>query len=138
MRTKILTLGLISLLLLGSVFSADKKRQVNFWEGLFKEPIEIIYMIMKDGTPLRHTSNSEIAVYTSIEKLEKGLKSLDKSYRIKDIAIFIHNHFRDSKFSLEDRRLYEELKTCGFDGLFLLYSHMTNKTYDIEDEEKSK
>jgi len=72
----------------------------------------------------------------NIDDLEKILKTPEKTYRIKDIAIIIHNHFLDDKFSHRDWRQYRDLKNRGFNGLFLMYCHRTNKTYCLEDKKR--
>ena len=72
----------------------------------------------------------------NVDDLERSLKTPEKTYRIKDIAIIIHNHHLISKFSDSDKKIYRSLKRRGFDGLFLLYCHRTNKTYCLEDEKK--
>lgn len=139
MRVKILTLGIISLLMLGSVLSAEKEKQDNFWQGFFPDHLEVVYIIMKDGTSFSRTSHYETKVHMSIGKLEEMLKKFkDKDYDIKHIAIIIHNHFSNRDFSPEDRKQYSMLKKYGFKGLFLMYCHGTNKAYDIEDEEEPK
>jgi hypothetical protein len=115
----------------------EEKRQINFCQKLFTEPVEIVYVIMKDGTPFNYTSHYDDKVYMSIGRLEKILKKFkNKDYRIEDIATVIHNHLKDCRFSLEDRKQYRRLKKYGFNGLFLLYSHMMNKIYFLEDKKK--
>jgi len=137
MRAKALTLGLICPLMLSFIFSMEEKRQINFWQKLFSDPVEIVYVIMKDGTPVNYTSHYEDKVYMSVGRLEETLKKFKKkNYRIKDVAILIHNHLTSCKFSHEDRNQYRRLKKYGFNGLFLLYSNMTNKTYCLEDKKK--
>jgi len=134
MRAKILTLGLACLLMLGSVLPAKEKGQINSWQELFTEPFESVYFIMKDGTRFRKTNNYDDRVYVDIDNLEKELKTSEKSYKIKDIAIIIHNHLDNKKFAPDDIKQYKKFKKYGFTGRFLLYSHVTNKTYDIEDK----
>jgi hypothetical protein len=125
--------------MLGSVLPADKKGRINFWQKLFTEPVERIYLMMKDGTIFNHTNHYEDIVYMSIGRLEKTLKKFkNKNYSIKDTAIIIHNHIKDHDFSPEDRKQYRRLRKYGFNGLFLLYSRMTNKTYCLMEKEKSK
>ena len=136
MRVKFLTLGLICLLVLGSILSAEEKGQINFWQKFFPDHLERVYIIMKDGMIFKHTSHYEDKIYMSMGDLQNRLKK--KNYGIKDIAIIIHNHLKNFKFSPVDHKQYRGLKEHGFKGLFLLYSHVTNKTYDIEDKEKSK
>ena len=140
MRVKISVLGLICLLMLGSVSSAKKMREVNFWQILFPDPIERVYIILKDGMVFKYTSHFEDKIYMSMETCLKNTlnKFKNKKYGVEDIEIIIHNHLTDFKFSPEDRKQCIRLKEHGFNGLFLLYSHMTNKTYNIEEKEKSK
>lgn len=107
---------------------------INFWQKLFTEPVETIYIIMKDGTPFRYSSQNEIKIYMKIDELEKNLKTPEKSYKIKDIAIIIHNHFINDEFTIDDRKQWRDLKKHGFDGLFLMYCHRTNKTYCFEEK----
>jgi len=125
--------GLLILLIITIHPFASKN--VNFFSSLFTEPIESVYFIMKDGTPFKHTSHYEDRVYMSIEMLEKALKEFkNENYSIKHVAIIIHNHFKDYKFSHRDRKQHRRLKKDGFNGLFMLYSHITNKTYCLEEK----
>lgn len=136
MKAKILTLALIYLLLLGPALPAEKRDPINdYWQKLFTEPVETVYIIMKDYTIFPHSSYYEDVVYMEIGRLEKAIKK--KGYKIEDIAVVIHNHLDDSRFSILDRKQYRRFKKYGFNGFFLLYSHITNKTYDIEDKRKS-
>lgn len=136
MKIKILTLGLI--FLLTPLFSTEKADIINYgWQELFTEPSEIAYIIMKDWTTFVYTSQLENEIYISIGKLEKRLKEFKgKNYSIKNIAIVIHNHITDYQFSSRDHKMHRRLKKRGFKGHFLLYSHMTNKTYNIESENR--
>lgn len=63
-------------------------------------------------------------------RLKKELKK--KGYEIKDIAVIIHNHLTVCRFSDEDHKRYRRLKKYGFEGLFLVYCHTSDKVYDIE------
>lgn len=129
MREKIFVLGLIWLLVLGSASSA--------WQSLFTEPIETIYIIMKDGKDFKHSNQNEVRVYMDSGRLEEALKNFKgKSYGIKDIAVIIHNHLKICSFSDEDRKQYRSLKKYGFNGLFLVYCHTSNKVYNIKDKAK--
>jgi len=135
MKTKILILGLIYLLMQGSVLSAEKKDSTNSWQKLFTEPVEIVYIIMKDKTGFKDTNYDENLIYMKIERLEERLKNSKGAYKIKDIAVVIHNHRKKKYFTPKDIRQYEILKKHGFSGLFLLYCHRTNKTYSLENKE---
>ena len=134
MRMKILILGLICLLMLSPVLSAEKKEIANVdWRELFTEPIEIVYIIMKDGATFPHTSKHGAMVDMSIGRLEEELRKIKgKNYSIKEIAVVIHNHRMNKNFGQEDWRQYRMLKKYGFNGQFLLYCHRTKKVYDIE------
>ena len=129
MRTKILTLGLICLLMLGSVLYA-KEKYIKSWQDYFPDPVERIYIIMKDGVAFKQTNYEERLIHLSVGILEKTLEKM--SYKIKDIAIIIHNHRFERQFSDGDWGFYRDLKRRDFEGLFLIYCHMTKKIYDIE------
>lgn len=131
MKNKIFILALIYLLPMGLPFPGEKRDPINFWQKLFTEPVETIYFIMKDGAPFRYSNQDENFIYMRAEDLEKALKTPEKTYRIKDIAVVIHNHFINDEFSDGDRKQYRDLKKRGFDDLFLMYCHRTNKTYSL-------
>lgn len=132
MKEKVLTLGLIYLLMMSFIFSAKEESHFNFWQKFFTEPVETIYIIMKDGTLFKYTNHEERLIHLGAGILEDTLKK--RSYKIKDIAIIIHNHRLEREFSESDWRLYRDLKRRSFDGLFLIYCHRTNKTYCLEDK----
>jgi len=138
MKVKAFILALIYLLLLGPILPAEKKGDFNRWQSLFTEPFETLYIIMEDRVTFKYSNQNEIEVRMTLGKLEKQLRTSERSYKIKDIAVIIHNHLKGCTFSPADRRLYWRLKRkkYGFRGLFLLYSHTTNKVYDIEDKKK--
>ncbi len=108
---------------------------INPWQKFFTELIEVVYIVMKDGRFFKQTSHYENEVYMGIADLERELKR--HNYKIKDIAIVIHNHFKIAEFRGNDRKCYRGFKRRGFKGLFLLYCHRTNKTYCLEDKEKT-
>lgn len=131
MRAKIFVLGLILLLI--PLSGTEKADVINYsWQELFTEPCEIAYIIMEDWTTFTYTSQLENEIYITIGKLGRQLRTSERNYKIKDIAIIIHNHLKDCKFSPTDYKQYRRFKKYGFKGHFLLYSHTTNKTYDIE------
>ena len=137
-KVKAFILALIYLLLLGPILPAEKKGDFNRWQSLFTEPFETLYIIMEDRVTFKYSNQNEIEVRMTLGKLEKQLRTSERSYKIKDIAVIIHNHLKGCTFSPADRKLYWRLKhkKYGFRGLFLLYSHTTNKTYNIEDKAK--
>ena len=119
----------------GSLF-AEKEADFNRWKSLFTEPFETLYIIMEDRVAFKCSNQDENEARMTLGKLEKQLRTKERSYEIKDIAVIIHNHLKGCIFSPTDRKLYWRLKKYGFRGLFLLYSHTSNKTYDIEDKAK--
>ena len=137
MKTKIFILSLIYLLLLGSALPAERKDDFNRWQSLFTEPIETLYIIMEDWVAFKSSNQDENEVRMVLGKLEKQLRTPERIYKIRNIMVIIHNHLKDCTFSPRDRKLYWRLKKYGFRGRFLLYSHTTNKTYDIEGNKKS-
>ena len=131
-------LAILPILLVGCVFSAEKKRQINPWQELFPDQVERIYIIMEDRTFFQRTDHYENKIYVDIGLLDEDLRKIKgKKYSIKSIAIIIHNHLKGCRFSPDDRKQYRRLKRYGFKGFFLLYCHSTNKVYDIEDKKKS-
>lgn len=139
MKTKVLTPGLFYLVMMNFVFSSEKNKQIKSWQELFTEPFEIVYIIMKDGARFKHTSQYEIRIKMSIGRLEETLKKIKgKNYSIKEIKLVIHNHRLKNYFTRSDYRQYWMLKKYGFNGLFLMYCHRTNKTYDIEENNKGR
>ena len=132
MRARILILSLIYLLVLGSAFAIEKKGNFNPWQSLFTEPIETLYIIMEDRVAFRYSNQDEIEVHMTLGKLEKELRTPERNYKIEDIVVIIHNHLKGCTFSPTDRKLHWRLKKYGFRGRFLLYSHTSNETYDIE------
>ena len=131
-------LAILSILLLSSALSAEKFNDFNRWQSLFTEPIETLYIIMENRVAFKFSSQDENQVFLTLGTLEKKLRTPERSYKIENIAVIIHNHLKDCKFSRTDRQQHWRLKKYGFKGCFLLYSHTTNKTYDIETEEANK
>ena len=118
---------------LALLLPAEEKKSANPWQKFFTEPCEIVYFIMKDRQPFRVSSGRVKSIYVPIEELEERLKNEEEGYEIKDIAIVIHNHRTKKRFLSADWKFYRDLKKRGFNGRFLIYCHMTNKTYNIED-----
>lgn len=118
----------------GCALSMKQKERSNPWQKFFTEPIESVYIVMKDGMIFKHTSRDKIKVHLNIGMLERWLRK--KKYSINDIAVVIHNHLKYCSFSPNDHKQYMRLKEHRFTGQFLLYCQVTNKTYDIEDKIK--
>jgi len=84
-------------------------KNFNFFAPLFTDPVEKVYFIMKDGMLFKHTDCYENVIYMRIEELEKELKTSERAYKIKDIAIVIHNHRTNKYFTPEDISHYVNL-----------------------------
>lgn len=136
MKIKLLILVLIYSLMLSFAFSIEQKNHISSWKELFPDPVERIYIIMKDGFRFKQTNYEERLIYIGAGTLEKILKK--NSYKIKDIEIIIHNHRFEREFSDADWRFYRDLKRREFNGYFLIYCHWTNKIYPIEKKQESK
>jgi len=129
MRARILTSGLIFLLVVSSVLSVEKRGKIKSWHEFFPDPIERIYIVMKNKMTFKYTNHEERLIYLGAGILEDILKK--KAYKIKDIVIIIHNHRIEQKFSEADWRFYGDLKKRDFNGYFLIYCHRTKKVYPI-------
>jgi len=119
-----------------SVLPAEKKGYTISWQELFPDHLERVYIIMKDGAIIQHSSQHGTMIDISIGRLEEELRKRNSS--IKEIKMVIHNHRNQKSFSRSDYKQYWALKSFGFDGQFLLYCHRTREVYDIEGKEKSK
>lgn len=130
---KMLSLVVIILLAVSCAsIPREEKDQVKSWLDYFPDPVERIYVVLKDETVFKFTNYEERFIYLSAGILEDFLKK--KGHEIKDIVIIIHNHRFEQKFSPADWRFYGDLKRRNFKGRFLLYCHWTKKVYDIENE----
>jgi len=119
--------------MVSSIILAEEKNSDYCWEKFFTDTVEKVYIIMKDGTIIRHSSQSERMIDISIGRLEEELKKVkDRNYSIKEIKIVIHNHQWKNYFSRSDYKQYWMLKSFKFDGQFLLYCYRTKKAYNIE------
>lgn len=132
MKIKIFTLSLIYLLIISFVLSAEKKNIFYSYKELFPDFNERLYVIMKDGKFFKHTTHEQHRISLNAWMLKNALKQA--SYRIKDIAIVIHNHRTKQEFSNGDWTVYRNLKRYEFNGRFLHYCHRTKKTHNIENK----
>jgi hypothetical protein len=98
----------------------------------FKEPHENVVIVMNDGRCLLLSEQNECAVRVGAGQLNDLFKEL--GYRMEDVEIIIHNHFRDMRFTPEDKRICHQLVRYGFQGKFLLYLQSCNKTIEYKYE----
>jgi len=123
---------LLFLLIFSFTFSKQKEIKTDVFNDYFTEPNEILYFIMEDYKIFCYTDSLKNKISVSLFKLEKFLKK--EGYEIENIAVIIHNHLLDCKFSKTDKKTYQRFKKYGFKGMYLLYSNLTNKVYILEDE----
>ena len=118
----------------------EKEREQDItsrnWDSLFTEPIETLYIIMNDLITFKVSSQDERQVFLTLGTLEKKLRTKERDYKMGDIAVIIHNHLNDRKFSPIDKKQHRRFKKYGFKGYFLLYSHTANKTIEYKPDEK--
>jgi len=115
----------------------EKERERKFWGGQFKDLVEGVYIVMKDGVVFPINSQDEKRVNLDVGMLDEHLRGIKgKEYSVKDIDIIIHNHFRSPSFTLSDKKQYMRLKKFGFTGKFLMYNHMREQVYEYKPKEK--
>lgn len=130
---------------LDKALKGEKKRVEQtafdkYWEEIFKDRVETLYIIMDDKTPFRYTSDNSETIDLNAGALDSWLKQVrGEEYSLKNVKLIIHNHLKNSRFSDIDLREHYRLKKLGFKGHFMIYSHMTKKTYEDKlDTEKNK
>jgi len=118
----------------------ERSDEEKSWGDYFREPIETVYIQMNDNVTFKHTSHDEGTIDLSTQALQSWLKRFNKArkkdYGIGDIKLVIHNHRKNSDFSDRDYKTHRDLKQHGFNGHFMIYSHIAEKAYFINDKEK--
>jgi len=97
----------------------------NIFDGKFTEPFESLFVILYDGTEFRFTLRHKSMVKLPVDYFLRQLKKEGKD--IKDVAIMIHNHFRNYKFSFRDEVMLHQLRNMGYEGSFCIYFTPTGK-----------
>jgi len=119
--------------------SEEEKKLDKFWGEQFKDLVERVYIVMKDGKTFTINSQDEKRVNLDIGVLDEHLRGVKgKEYSVKDIDTIIHNHFRSPSFTLDDKNQYRRLKKFGFTGKFKMYNHMREQVYEYNPDEKKK
>jgi len=139
---KKLALLIVILLLLSSAWVANngiqftekrvKVGENNIYVHLFKEPIEIVYLLMKDGTPYKITQNYNNRVYFNIYSLKKYLKK--RNHVISGISIMVHNHLIPTRISDDDKKIFRSLIREGFNGAFVIFLQGVNQVLIYEEK----
>lgn len=93
----------------------------NIFSECFKDPVEKLVFIAKNGNFYSLTNFDAYSVRIFYEELEYILEK--DGLTTKDLICVIHNHITPSnKFSIEDIKVYNLLRSKGFNGWFLLWS----------------
>lgn len=135
----ILTVGIflfITNILLGQQLiqkEITSKDNIQAWNEVFNEPIEICYMTMFDGVQFLVTTQNAEKVQQTYSEIKLGLKY--EEYSIKDIAIVIHSHFAQPYFSLSDKQTYRYFLADGFTGSFLLFVTGSQRLFELKVKE---
>jgi len=103
----------------------------NIFEGFFREPVETVLIILRDGRYYGLTSfqDNQVAIAPGLffDWLQKN------NIAVSDIYFITHNHFGIEGFSQEDGSFYYALKNRGFKGTFAIYYPMS-KTIRIKEK----
>lgn len=116
--------------------STTKRGVFNFeyvndsFKPFFKEPYETLVVIFFDGRCLLLSERNVDAVGVSAQALNDLFHEL--RYQMEDVAIFVHNHLKPTRFSPQDKRFCHRLVRYGFQGKFLVYFPSRNKTIEYK------
>lgn len=128
MRAQIVILGLIILLMLGSVLPILG----NSWDTIFKAMgYELMCLKMDDGKILKFTTYHK----DKVDRKDLFRFIRDEGYKPSQIEVCIHNHpmgHGQNQFSANDKKLYEQMGRHGFKGEFLLYCR--GKIYELKEK----
>jgi len=127
MRARIVILGLIYLLMLGSALPVLG----NSWDTIFKGmSYETMYLKMNDGKLLKFTTYHK----DKIDRVDFFKFIKKKGYKVSQIKVCIHNHpvRHNDGFSDNDKKFYQQICKNGFKGKFLLYRR--GKIYNLKEK----
>ena len=145
---KLLGVLMVALVALSSFAFSYKKCKVEndllleIFKGIFREPMEVIYIWTNDFTMYSVTSNSETGVFFRMEDIKKVLRK--NGHTISDIILIVHNHmpltgYRLFDFSMDDIDTWRGFKEEGFKGMFYIYVQGMNRIYKLtEDDDNCK
>jgi len=91
----------------------------NIFASFFKEPVETILFIFKDGTYIAFTSLDEDFIAIPANAIVDFIAERHES--LADAVFIVHNHRIPSPFSESDNRTYQYFKDRGFVGLYMIY-----------------
>ena len=107
----------------------------NTFSECFKEPVEILVFIAKNGNFYSLTNFDSSSVTIVYEELEYILEK--DGLTTKDIMCVVHNHITPpDKFTKNDIRFHNFLRSKGFNGWFLLWSSSRRKITDWRDRSR--
>jgi len=124
MKTKIMILGLVCLLILGSALPVFG----GFWDTVFRGlGYEKMFLRMDNGKMLEYTTYHK----ATIDRTDFFTFLREKGYTIKQIKVCIHNHPAKyvAGFSDNDKKFYKQICEIGFKGKFQLYHR--GKIYNL-------
>lgn len=127
MRVKVLTLGLICLLMLSFVLPVLG----NSWDTIFRGlGYELMCLEMDDGKLLKFTTYHK----DKIDRTDFFAFMKKKGYGVSQIEVCIHNHpiKHNDGFSDNDKKFYRQICKNGFKGKFLLYRR--GKIYNLKEK----
>ena len=92
----------------------------DIFEGHFREPCEVSYVVFWDGYILKFTSYEGWRVDLPYYQFKEALET--KGRKIEDIAIKIHNHLPGGgyRFSPQDLSFMMAMREDGFEGSYCL------------------
>ena len=107
----------------------------NTFSECFKEPVELLVFIAKNGNFYSLTNFDSTSVSIVYEELEYILEK--DGLTTKDLMCVVHNHITPpDKFTMKDIRFYNFLRSKGFNGWFLLWSSSRRKITDWRDRSR--
>jgi len=95
------------------------------WKDSFREPFEVLYLILYDSTMIGLTTQEEHRINVTPTFIEEYLRLKEK--KISDIAIMVHNHYASPFPSWGNGLFLKALRNRGFKGSFGVY-HVPSDT----------
>ena len=116
----------------------EEEKKEKSWGDYFTEPMETLYILTEDNQLFKYTDSEEKGIDFNTQALQMWLKSVNKkrgtNYSVGNIKMILHNHLKDSKFSDKDHKTYRDLTKSGFNGQYMMYSNLSKKVYNINEE----
>ena len=91
----------------------------NIFDGSFKQPFEILYLVFYNGDCLSFSTYQKSAIPISAGSLNYLLEGRNR--KLEDVAIMVHNHLAMPRFSDGNYIFLKRLRGLGFKGSFCIY-----------------